>query len=84
MKDNKWQWQEAKTRLSQLIDDALNGEPQFITKHGNDTVVVVSLKEYKKMIKPEKGLVEFFRESPLLDSELEFTRDSDFRSNKRV
>ena len=29
-----WQVQEAKTRLSKLIEDAWKDGPQFITKHG--------------------------------------------------
>ena len=74
---NTWQLQEAKSKFSQLVDKAMHDEPQFVTKHGNNAVVVLSFEEYKKMIKPKQDLVSFFRSSPLSDIELEISRNKD-------
>ncbi len=37
-----WQLQTAKVRLSELVEAALRGEPQRITRRGKDAVMVVS------------------------------------------
>ena len=41
-KDPSWQLQEAKSRLSQVVDHALREGPQTITLRGKPAVVVVS------------------------------------------
>ena len=42
----QWQLQEAKAQFSYVVDAALRGEPQHVTKHGKDAVVVVSAKAF--------------------------------------
>ena len=42
MRTTQWQLQDAKAQLSQVVDAAINGEPQHITRHGKRAVVVVS------------------------------------------
>jgi len=39
---------EAKSKLSQMIDKALEGEEVVITRNGNDTVKLVPIKKKKK------------------------------------
>jgi prevent-host-death family protein len=41
-----WQVQEAKTRLSELIEKAQTEGPQTITRHGTERAVLLSAKEY--------------------------------------
>ncbi len=77
MKDNTWQLQEAKSKFSKLVEDAMHKEPQIVTKHGDKAVVVLSFEEYTKMTKPKKDLVKFLRESPLTDVAVEITRNKD-------
>jgi len=74
---NTWQLQDAKSKFSQLVENAINDKPQFVTKHGNNAVVVLLFEDYQKMIKPEADLVSFFRASPLADTELEIERNKD-------
>lgn len=71
----RWQLQEAKSKLSEVVDDALNHGPQVITRRGADTVVVLSYAEYRKMVLAQKPLSAFFRESPLAEHDLDLTRD---------
>jgi prevent-host-death family protein len=75
--DREWQLQEAKNRLSQVVDLALHDGPQTITLRGKPAVVVVSVDEYRKLTSPRTGLVRFFRQSPLLDVELDLSRSAD-------
>lgn len=39
---------DAKAHFSRLVDDAKNGEPSVITRHGRKEVVVVSFEEWRK------------------------------------
>jgi prevent-host-death family protein len=70
-----WQLQEAKNKLSQLIDGAINSGPQIITRHGLEVVIVLSYEEYKRMTAARQSLFDFFRQSPLTGIDLELTRD---------
>lgn len=70
------QHQEAKDRLSEIIERALKEGPQIITRHGVETAVVLSLADYKKLSLGHKRLVEFFQESPLAGVDLDLTRDT--------
>lgn len=42
MHSSQWRLQEAKTQFSQVVDAALRGEPQHITRSGKPAVVVLS------------------------------------------
>jgi len=74
---NIWQLQDAKSKFSQLVENAMTDQPQIVTKHGNNAVVVLSFEEYEKMIKPKTSLVSFLRSSPLMDIELDTQRSKD-------
>ncbi|HEX21536.1 MAG TPA: type II toxin-antitoxin system Phd/YefM family antitoxin [Actinobacteria bacterium] len=73
----KWQLQEAKSKFSSLVKQAQRQGPQVVTKHGKEAVVVVSVDDYKKIIKPKTNLVEFFQASPLKGIELDVSRRKD-------
>ena len=42
MRSSQWQLQDAKAQFSQVVEAALSGEPQRVTRRGKDAVVVVS------------------------------------------
>jgi prevent-host-death family protein len=73
----KWQLQEAKNRLSEVVRKARREGPQVITLHGTDAAVVVSAQEYQKLSRRKTKLVEFLRRSPLVGVNLFFSRLSD-------
>lgn len=73
---NTWQLQEAKNKLSELVEKALNDGPQVITKRGIETAIVLSYQDYRKMVASQKKLSQFFRESPLVGADLDLTRDT--------
>jgi prevent-host-death family protein len=58
-----WQLQEAKNRFSEVIKMAANA-PQSITLRGEPVAVVISMQSYKKLIKPEKSLMELLMSAP--------------------
>lgn len=63
-----WQIQEARAGLSRLIDAALAGRPQRITRHGKEAVVVIAADQYERLARPRQGLTAFLRGSPLADA----------------
>ena len=72
-----WALQDAKNRFSEVVEEALHKGPQWITRRGQDAVVVVSAPEYRKLKKTKGSLVEFFRESPLFGQELDLRRSKE-------
>lgn len=75
-----WQLQEAKNKFSEVVEKALSKGPQVVTRRGVETVIVLSYAEYRKLISPKKKLSEFFRQSPLVETDIDFSRDkSDVR-----
>jgi prevent-host-death family protein len=75
--EREWQLQEAKNRLSQVVNSALHDGPQTITLRGKPAAVVVSFDDYRKLTLPRTGLSQFFRQSPLHDVELDLSRSAD-------
>lgn len=73
----KWQLQEAKNHLSDVVRKARREGPQVITLHGEDAAVVVSAKDYKKIAKPKGSLVDFLLSSPLAGVDLDQKRGRD-------
>ncbi len=74
-KSKKWQLQEAKNRFSEVVRKASEEGPQTVTKHGKDSVVVLSSEDYQKLEQPKTSLVEFFQKSPLSKVDLDLKRD---------
>ena len=78
-----WQIQDAKNKLSEVIERAIKQGPQLITRRGEKTVVVIAYLEYEKLRKSQGKLSGFFRASPLAGIDL--TRDkSKARKNIRL
>jgi prevent-host-death family protein len=49
-----WQLQEAKAKFSQVVEKAMKGEPQLVTKHGEKAVVVLDYEAYQRL-EPKKA-----------------------------
>jgi prevent-host-death family protein len=76
--DGEWQLQQAKNGFSQLIKDAIGGLPQRVTLHGKPAAVVVSVAEYERMMKRNKGKLSAALLRPELGGDdIDFGRDSD-------
>jgi antitoxin Phd len=70
-----WQLQEAKNRLSEVIESAMSSGPQVITRRGVEVAIVVSSAEYRKLIASRGHLSAFFSDSPLAEADLDLARD---------
>ncbi|MFD9892075.1 type II toxin-antitoxin system prevent-host-death family antitoxin [Amycolatopsis sp. NPDC059027] len=55
MKDETWQVQDAKQRLSELLRRA-EESPQFVTRHGEEVAVVIDIKFFRELTGTEGGV----------------------------
>jgi prevent-host-death family protein len=71
---DRWQLQEAKQRFSELIRSVEADGPQFVTRHGEEVAVVVSIAEYRHLREGGRDFKGFLRSAP--DVELEIRRSA--------
>jgi prevent-host-death family protein len=71
-----WQVQEAKTRLSEVIEDAHSKGPQIITRHGSERAVLLSIQDYRALTAHKPDLRAYLLGGPKVDS-FEVERDND-------
>lgn len=70
----RWQVQEAKQRFSEVLRAAEAGEPQIVTKHGEEVAVVIDIAEYRRLRGEAVSLVAYLRAEPLVDVGIEVHR----------
>ena len=73
----KWQLQDAKNRFSEVVNKALKNGPQVVTRHGTESVVIVSVEEFRRLSRPKTDLVTFFKQSPLYNIQIDLSRNKD-------
>jgi antitoxin Phd len=72
-----WQVQEAKTKLSELIEDAASKGPQIITRHGKERAVILSISDYRALTAHKPNFIEYLLGGPKVDDfEIERSRDT--------
>lgn len=76
-----WQLQSAKAQFSELFRRARTEGPQWVTRQGNEAVVVLQAEEFERLqarsAQPQ-SLVEFFAKSPLAQVTLDLDRRPDY------
>jgi antitoxin Phd len=71
----RWQLQEAKAKLSELVKSSQSEGPQEISVRGEAAVVVISKPEYERLRRRKPSLIEFLSRSPLAGIRLSLDRD---------
>jgi len=49
MPSSEWRLQDAKNQFSKVVDAALHGSPQHVTRHGHEVVVIIAADEYRRL-----------------------------------
>jgi prevent-host-death family protein len=80
--DNTWSVAEAKARLSEVLDHALNDGPQAITRRGREIAIVVSTEEWHRKTSRSGSLAEFLAASPLRGSDLDVEDECSHRPRR--
>lgn len=70
-----WQLQDAKSRFSEVVEKAVSGEAQVVTKRGEKAVVVIDYGRYLELTGQTKSLLEVLRGDPPYTDELVVERD---------
>jgi prevent-host-death family protein len=65
-----WPLQDAKNKLSELLDTVRRHGAQTITRHGKPVAVVISAEAYARL-QPAEKLVDILRDCPVKDWQLE-------------
>ena len=58
----QWALQDAKNRFSAVVDAALRGEPQTVTRRGAPAVVVLAADDYQDLCRAERAAAPDFVE----------------------
>jgi prevent-host-death family protein len=71
-----WQLQQAKTRLSEVIEEAHAKGPQIITRHGAERAVLLSIGDYRALVAQKPNLIEYLLGGPKVEGfDIEPSRD---------
>ena len=60
----EWPLQDAKNKFSAVVNAALEGEPQHVTRRGRPAVVVIAVKDYERLRRAEKAGAPGLRSAP--------------------
>lgn len=72
-----WQLQDAKNRLSEVVDEASRSGPQVITRRGVEAAVVVSTADWARLTRRRSPLIEILRRAPRVQGGLDVARARD-------
>jgi prevent-host-death family protein len=75
-----WQLQDAKNRLSEVVDRALDEGPQTVTRHGKEVVVILSKAEFDRQRRgrgPKGTLLPFLLGLGFAGARLDVSRSKD-------
>jgi prevent-host-death family protein len=73
-----WPLQDAKANLSQVVNRALEDGPQRITRHGRGAAVVLSERDFQRLVgRKRHSLVEFLAKSGLRGLDLDVRNHDD-------
>jgi prevent-host-death family protein len=66
----RWQVQEAKQHLSEVLRAAEREGPQTVTRHGQEVAVIIDIDEYRRLAGPMKDPREVLLGPPYLDDDV--------------
>lgn len=73
-----WKLQDAKAQFSQVVKDALEMGPQYVTRRGAKAVVVLSVKNYEELVSNKPSFKEFLLSCPKMDEDFGIKRRQDY------
>jgi len=76
-----WELQDAKSKFSKIVEDALKIGPQYVTRKGLKSVVVVSVEDYEELISNKPSFKDFLLNCPKSGIDFELERQKDFPRN---
>lgn len=71
-----WQVQDAKSRLSEVIERACTEGPQTITRHGRERAILISIEDYRALAAHKPDFKAYLLGGPKVD-DFAIDRDRD-------
>jgi antitoxin Phd len=72
-----WKLQDAKAKFSKVVDDALKSGPQFVSRRGHKSVVILSVEEYEELVSNKPSFKEFLLSCPKIEKGFNLERQKD-------
>lgn len=76
-----WKLQDAKSQFSKVVQNALKSGPQYVTRRGTKAVVVLSVRDYEKLISNKLSFKDFLLSCPKMDEDFQIERQKDYPRN---
>ena len=78
MSRTEWSLQDAKNRFSAVVNAAIKGAPQRVTRRGKPAVMVISVEEYERLHQLERAVAPTFADLLLAmpRDDIEFEQNS--------
>lgn len=73
----KWKLRDAKAQFSKVVEEAFSSGPQFITCKRGKQVVVLSVKEYEKLVPVKPDFRKLLLSCPKVDEDFTIERKQD-------
>ena len=65
----RWQLQEAKAHFSEVVENALAGDVQVVTRRGRPAVVIIPYEEYERLHPGTESAWDIFKTAPRMDED---------------
>ena len=72
-----WNLQDAKARLSELVDRARLGDAQVILRRGVPAAVLIAYEAFEREQPAAPSVLSFLQQGPLRDVEIDMPRDAE-------
>ena len=79
--ETAWKLQDAKSQFRKVVEDALKNCPQYVTRRGVKAVVVLSVRDYEKLISNKLSFKEFLLSCTKMDEYFQIERPKDYPRN---
>jgi prevent-host-death family protein len=79
--ESVWKLQDAKSQFSKVVQNALKSGPQYVTRRGTKAVVVLSVRDYEKLISNKLSFKDFLLGCPKMDEDFQIERQKDYPRN---
>lgn len=76
-----WKLQDAKAQFSKVVENALKIGPQYVTRHGQRVVVILSIKEFEDLTSNKPNFKDFLLSCPKVEEDFIAERQKDYPLN---
>lgn len=74
---NFWQYQEAKAKLSEVMNHVKEEGYQVIVRNKKEIFIILSQEKFEEITQPKESLLDFFKRAPLPELDLKIKRNKD-------